>query len=270
MCRIIFLSTKRDVFPRVKRRNFMLQSLKNTGNTANLPRQQYAEYVNELSILQHMWELDQKKLATGDFTLSIFTKAIDTRFIPQAVCQYDYDRVIYHCVDPKLGIGECRHLSEKEPYPVGLKSMADGGTIPCAMLSVLKYFQIDTSLLEIGSFLVKHGYRTKRHGTRWLAIDKVLEINYGIEAMIITSVLELASSLSLGYPVLALVPSMWLHKTLSHCPLRGHGNECIVIWKLQGSKALITATTVVDKPLLQIDLQDLLFHVLRAWYCKKR
>lgn len=209
-------------------------------------------------------------MSDANFTLLLLTNGIDTRFIPKPICQYDYGQVIYHSSDPKLGIGECRRLSTGEPYPIGLKSIADGGTVPCAMLSILKYFQVDASLLEVGNFLVKHGYRSKRHGgTRWIAIDKILEINYGIETTIITSVLELARSLSLGQPVLSMVNSTWLHNSLMHNPPNKNGNECIIIWKLQGSKAIITTTTSLEKQLIKVDLQDLLRHILRAWSCRK-
>lgn len=242
----------------------MLRSLLNTGISANLTHRQYAEYANELAVLQSIWERDISILSEAHFTLLLLTNGIDARFIPEPVCQYDYDRVIYHSSDPKLGIGECRRLSTEEPYPIGLKSIADGGTVPCSMLSILKYFQVDASLLEVGNFLVKHGYRSKRHGTRWIAIDKILEINYGIETTIITSVLELARSLSLGQPVLSMVNSTWLHNSPNK-----NGNKCIIIWKLQGSKAIITTTTSLEKQLLKVDLQDLLKHILRAWSCRK-
>ena len=180
------------------------------------------------------------------------TGGIKDSSIPTAHCQYDYHHIIYD-------YRACRMLDSGEPVPEGYKTMADGGSFPCAIYMLLEYFKVPTDLITIGKTLVQYGYRTENSGTLWICMDNLLEKHWGIKTKIQDSIFELCESVSLDSPVVALVPAEWLHSY----PMPS--NECLIIWRLE-EKTAVVSTTSGHQP-VKIGLYDLLAHIKRAWQC---
>ena len=230
----------------------MLKSLIGTGLQARLSPEQYELYKSEVLALEKSWK---KEIRSGCKTQ--FKGGISDFFIPQPWCQYDFYHIIYD-------YRKCINLRSPKQVPLGYKTVADGGTIPCALLSILRYYKFSETLPVLGELLVTNGYRTKDNGTRWIAFDKVPEIVYGIKTEIQTSIYGFAESIVFGRPVAALVSATWLHKDFStNLP----SNECIVVWRLEGDKAVITTTS--SHSTLRVDLYDLLKNIKRAWSFSK-
>lgn len=226
----------------------MLKSLENTGLNARLTPDVYDLYAEEIAALEMKWRNSVSSLK--DCKLSFF-KETPYPSIPEPVCQHDYTRVIYD-------YRECRTLNHGESVPEGYKTMSESGTVPCALVPILRYYNIGDMLPEIGSVLVKHGYRTENNGTRWIAIDKVPELVYGIQTQIQSSIFELCESILSGYPVLAIASAAWLHN-LESMP----SNECVTAWRIEGSEVIVT-TTSSHSP-RSLDLIEFLRNVKRAW-----
>lgn len=231
----------------------MLKSLENTGLNARLTPEQYELYKDEISVLEKSWKKD---IATGCSTR--FKGGISDFFIPTPFCQYDYHNIVYD-------YRKCINLKNPTQVPAGFKTMADGGTIPCALLSVLSYYKFPETLPVLGELLVTHGYRTADKGTRWIALDKIPEMVYGIQTQIQTSVFGFCESIMFGRPVIAIVPATWLHSDFPSSGLPS--NECVVVWRLEGKNAVLTNTS--SHSTLTVNLQDLLKNVKRAWSCIK-
>lgn len=226
----------------------MLKSLENTGLNARLTPEVYDRYAEEVSALEKDWK--ESISSTKNCKLS-FIKEDDDLNIPEPICQYDFTRVLYD-------YRECRLLKDAESVPQGYKTMADSGTIPCAIIPILNYYGLSTNLSHLGKILVENGYRTENDGTRWIAIDKIPELVYGIRTQIQSSVFELCESVLSELPVLAIVPASWLHN-LESMP----SNECITAWRIEGNKVIVT-TTSSHSP-RKLDLIEFLRNIKRAW-----
>lgn len=226
----------------------MLKSLVNTGLNARLTPEVYDRYAEEVTALENNWKKSVSSLK--DCKLS-FYKEIEHTSIPEAVCQHDYTHVIYD-------YRECRTLNDGESVPEGYKTLSDAGTIPCALIPILRYYGIHAQLTAVATTLVKYGYRTQNSGTHWIAIDKIPEIIYGIQTRIQSSVFELCESVLSGYPVLTVVSAAWLHN-LEYMP----GNECVTIWRIDGSDVIVT-TTSSHSP-RRLNLIEFLWNIKRAW-----
>lgn len=229
----------------------MLKSLLNTGLEARLTPEQYALYRAELITLEESWKQSLHFL-NCDFT---FNGGVEPSKIPTPRCQYDYNHIIYD-------YRTCRELQPGETLATRHKTMADGGTVPCALSSVLEYYRHTAKLTVIGQILVKNGYRTENNGTLLIALDKVPELVYGVQTQVQSFIFDIFESVCMGKPVIALVSAAWLH-ALSTMP----SNECIVIWRLEKKTALITTTS--HHSVRRIDLYDLLKNIKRAWSCQK-
>ena len=247
-------TTKREKFPRGKMEEKMLKSLVGTGLQARLSHEQYKKYEAEISAIEARWVKSLHYLETCDFA---FTGGVENKYISTPYCQYDYGNIIY---DHR----ECRTLSPDEVLPDGYHTMLDGGTVPCAIMSILDYFRTSPkSLEEIGKILVTNGYRTKLRGTLWIAFEKILE-HYHVRTQILPTIFDLCESVSLNRPVIALVSAAWLHQ-FPHPYMMT--NECVIVWRLEGKKAVITTTS--NHSLIQVNLYDLLKNTRRAWSCQK-
>lgn len=233
----------------------MLKSLIGTGLQARLSHEQYEKYKAEIAAIDDSWAKSLSELQ--NCKLSSESEGIEDKYIPIPYCQYDYNHIIYD-------YRECRTLSAGESLPKGYKTMADGGTIPCALMTLLDYFKTaPNSLEDIGTVLVENGYRTKSSGTLWVAVDKVLN-HYHVRAEIQPSVETVFDRIRNKRPVIAIVSGMWLHD-MPHLPTMT--NECIIIWRIEGNQAVFT-TTSRHSPKRE-NFYDLLKHTKRAWACQK-
>lgn len=241
----------------------MLHSLINTGINARLKEDVYLEYQEEKRQLAETWEESLSKELSTKLDIGI-----DPKVIPVPYNQKLYEHIVYDhrgCYD--------RNKENKVFDGEPLKSMALGGSIPAAMATLVEYFSVthktgkkissrEELLIEIGKILVENGYRTQDKGTLWLAFDKVLELEYGIRTQIQRSIFEVSNSICLCHPVVALVPTGWLHgKDLP-------SNECVIIWKIKEGVATISNTS--SNELYEIDVMQLLRHAKIAWDCCSR
>lgn len=238
----------------------MLRALKETGINARLTQSTYEAYKDETSAIAKNWESSLEKELPSDLRVGI------TKQIPTPVNQKLYSNIIFDHRTCDFEERVDRSDADKEAY----KTIAIGGSIPCAMATVRKYFngtqscasnaQLDEDLvIEIGKVLVENGYRTPDNGTLWIALDKVLEMEYGIVTKIQNSIFELADSLCSQKPVIALVPASFLH---------GEGvptNECIIIWNI--ADGMCTFSTTSSNTNLQMNANTLLKNIKRAWAC---
>ena len=239
----------------------MLRALKETGINARLTQSTYEAYKDETSAIAKNWETSLEKELPSDLRVGI------TKHIPTAVNQKLYSNIVFDHRACDFEERVDRSDADKEAY----KTIAIGGSIPCAMATVRKYFNDTQSsctpqaqsnedlVIEIGKVLVENGYRTPDNGTLWIALDKVLEMEYGIVTKIQNSIFELADSLCSQKPVIALVPASFLH---------GEGvptNECIIIWNI--ADGVCTFSTTSSNSNLQMDVNKLLKNIKRAWAC---
>lgn len=239
----------------------MLQSLVNTGLNARLKPDVYAKYQEEKKQLSETWTESLEKELSPKLDIGI-----DPKVVPVPYNQKIYDHIVYDhrgCYDRAK---DPNRVFDGEP----LKSMAIGGSIPAAMATLIEYFAMNHKtgmkissreelLIEIGKILVENGYRTQDKGTLWLAFDKVLELEYGIRTQIQRSIFELTDSICSAKPVVALVPTGWLHgKDLP-------SNECVIIWKIKEGVATISNTS--SNELYEIEVMPLLMHSKIAWAC---
>ncbi len=236
----------------------MLRSLKETGINARLTPATYEAYKAETSAIAKNWAASLEKELPSDLRVGI------TKHIPAPVNQKLYSNIVF---DHRACDFE-EHVDRSDANEEAYKTIAIGGSIPCAMATVRKYFnntQICTPktqsdlVIEIGKVLVENGYRTPDNGTLWIALDKVLEMEYGIVTKIQNSIFELADSLCSQKPVIALVPASFLH---------GEGvptNECIIIWNSYDE--VCTFSTTSSNTNLQINTNTLLKNIKRAWAC---
>lgn len=231
-----------------KKEEKMLKSLINTGLEARLTPEQHALYRAELIALEESWK---QSLHFLECNFNFDGSGVEPSKIPTPRCQYDYNHIIYD-------YRTCRELQPGETLATSHKTMADGGTVPCALLSVLEYYCRDEKLPELGQILVKNGYRTQNNGTLLIALDKIPELVYGIQTQVQSFIFNLFESVCMKKPVIALVSAAWLHD-FPKMP----SNECIVIWRLEGKTALITTTS--HHSVRRIDLYDLLKNIKRAW-----
>ena len=238
----------------------MLRALKETGINARLTQSTYEAYKDETSAIAKNWEASLEKELSSDLRVGI------TKQIPTPVNQKLYSNIVFDHRACDFEERVDRSDADKEAY----KTIAIGGSIPCAMATVRKYFNGTQSctpeaqsnedlVIEIGKVLVENGYRTPDNGTLWIALDKVLEMEYGIVTKIQNSIFELADSLCSQKPVIALVPASFLH---------GEGvstNECIIIWNI--ADGVCTFSTTSSNSNLQMDVNKLLKNIKRAWAC---
>ncbi len=239
----------------------MLHSLVNTGLSARLKPDVYAKYQEEKKEFSRTWEESLSKELSTKLDIGI-----DPKVIPVPYNQKLYEHIVYD----HRGCYDRNKEPNKDFNGEPLKSMALGGSIPAAMATLIEYFAIthkngkkissrEELLIEIGKILVENGYRTQDKGTLWLAFDKVLELEYGIRTQIQRSIFELADSICSAKPVVALVPTGWLHgKDLP-------SNECVIIWKIKEGVATISCTS--SNELIEIEVMPLLRHSKIAWAC---
>lgn len=241
---------KEGNFPSRKKGGFfMLKSIVNTGLNARLTPEVYDRYAEEVTKLESDWK---KSLEYLDSCNISFWGGIEDASIPHPVCQHDYPNIIYD-------YRECRVMDDTQSVPDGYKTIAMGGSVPCALMSIIGFYKHSRlTLSEIGKVLVENGYRTEDKGTLWIAIDKIPELVYGVRAEMLNHLLELCQQVSLGRPVMALVPASWLHD-LPNMP----SNECVTVWRLERKKVIVTTTS--SHSIKELDLYDFLRHVKRAW-----
>lgn len=230
----------------------MLKILEHTGSSALMSKEVYDNYQKELNLLKKRW-LDSFNIeVTSDWSIRFLTsgipshleKGLDESKIPRAFNQRLYDNIV---------------------FGYDGETIAFRGTVPCAIAQVYEYLcrpsETREKILErIGKILVSNDYLTKNSRTRWVALDKVLELEFGIETKIQSSIFELLDSVFPDKPIIALVPSAWLH-----CDPMLLSNEAIVIWAIDKTKALITTTSSDD--VVRVDLVELLYSIKRAWAC---
>ena len=222
----------------------MLDVLKNTSLNARLTPEVYDLYAEEVNRREQEWK---KSIEYLDSRSINFYEGIENN-IPEPICQREYPNIIYD-------YRECRVVNNAEAVPKGYKTMATSGTVPCALTPIVSYYR---NLPEIGKVLVEHGYRTENKGTLWIAMDKVPELVYGYRTEILSHLLELPREISQGHPVMALVPTAWLHD-LPNMP----SNECVTVWRLEYKKVIVTTTS--SHSVKELDLYDFLRNVKRAW-----
>ena len=239
----------------------MLHSLIDTGINARLKKDIYLEYLEEQKQLAQTWTESLEKELSPKLDIGINPKVV-----PVPYNQKLYDHIIYD----HRGCYDRNKEPDRDFNGSPLKSMALGGSIPAAMATIIEYFaqthktgkkisSREELLVEIGKILVENGYRTQDKGTLWIAFDKVLELEYGIETQIQRSIFELADSICSAKPVVALVPTGWLHgKDLP-------SNECVIIWKIKEGVATISNTS--SNELYEIEVMPLLRHSKIAWAC---
>lgn len=227
----------------------MLESLRNTGLNARLTPEVYDRYAEEVTKREEEWKKSVEYLRICNIS---FMGGIDNICIPTPVCQQDWTNIIYD-------YRECRVVDTEKDVPEGYKTMAMGGTVPCALMSIIGFYKPSRfTLSEIGKVLVENGYRTENKGTLWIAMDKVPELVYGIQTEMLNHLLELCQQVSLCHPVMALVPAGWLHR-FPNMP----SNECVIVWRLEGKKVIVTTTS--SHSTIELDLYDFLRNVKRAW-----
>lgn len=228
----------------------MLDVLKNTGLNAWLTPEVYDLYAEEVTRREKEWKKSVEYLNGCNIS---FYDGINDDSIPETVCQYDCPNIIYD-------YRECRVVDNAADVPEGYKTMAMGGSVPCALMSIIGCYKPSSiiTLSEIGKVLVENGYRTEDKGTLWIAMDKIPELVYSIRTEILSNILELPREVSQGHPVMALVPAAWLHD-LPNMP----SNECVTVWRLEHKKVIVTTTS--SHLIKELDLYDFLRNVKRAW-----
>lgn len=239
----------------------MLKSLIGTGLSARLTPEKYEEYKKELAILDSTWRESLTRKLYPHLSVGIKEERI-----PVPYNQKQYPNIVFDyrgCFNKGLG---STFEEPSEPY----KTMAIGGTILCAMATVYEtlnngkteFKNREELLIDIGKTLVNNNYRTKSSGTRWIALDKVLEMKYGIETKIQCSKFEAVDSICRCHPVISLVPTSWVHNDSSLT-----SNEAVIIWAIRKDVAIITTTTSDDVKKVNVDA---LFHQApRTWACHK-
>lgn len=243
------------IFPSKKGGNFMmLECLKKAGLNARLDHDTYDRYAKEIYRLEDKWKDSLDLFNFND--LNYMSCGIDTRFIPCSTNQDEYANIVY---DHR----ECRVLEPGETLPSGYRTMADGGTIPCAISTLLEYFGQKIPVEEIGKILVQYNYRTPDKGTLWSAFERILEPIYGIETTIQSSIYDLFESVALGKPVVAMISPEILYKSNTRS---FSGNEAIIIWRFEHGRAIISTTHLYGCH--KVNAEKLLKNLLRAWACR--
>ncbi len=237
----------------------MLKSLIGTGLSARLTPEKYEEYKKELAILDSTWRESLTRKLYPHLSVGIKEERI-----PSPYNQKQYQNIIF---DYRGCFSKGSTFEEPlEPY----KTMAIGGSIPCAMATVYKalnngkteFKNNEELLVDIGKNLVNNEYRTKETGTLWIALDKILEMKYGIETEIQCSKFAAVDSVCRCHPVIALVPTSWLHDDPSLS-----SNEAVIIWAIREDEAIITTTT--SNEVRKVNAETLFNQAPIAWACHK-
>lgn len=154
----------------------MLKSLIEQQNNfqARLDESTYHLYEKEVSQLETEW-MESLKFLECNFK---FVGGIDYIKFPTPTNQKTFVNIIYDSSK------RCEILKPGEPLPEGTKTMATSGTIPCAIKTLLEYFEQDVKLVEIGDMLASNGYLTPDKGTLWSAFDRLMEPIFGIKTQI--------------------------------------------------------------------------------------
>ena len=237
----------------------MLKSLRNTGINAWLTPEKNEEYKEELSGFDSTWKESLPKELYPHLSVGIKEERI-----PAPYNQKQYSNIVF---DYRGCFSKGSTFEEpSEPY----KTMAIGGTIPCAMATVYEtlnngktaFKSREELLINIGKNLVNNNYRTKNSGTRWIAFDKLFEMEYGIETEIQCSKFAAVDSVCRCHPVIALVPTSWLHDDPSLI-----SNEAVVIWAIREDEAIITTTT--SDAVKRVNVDALFHQAPRTWACHK-
>lgn len=258
----------------------MLKSLKVTGIiSAFIEKPIYEAYQEELNELSLRWSssfnfwvpVDPKENWPTRFLVleipNYLEKGLAENKIPKPFNQRLYDNIVFDYRGAYIEDSYTYlHLPPSDPADQeSMKTIAIGGSVPCAIAQVYEYLcrpsETREKILErIGKVLVSNGYRTQNKGTLWVALDKVLELEFWIKTKIQSCFFELLDSISPTTPVIAFVPAAWLHyePTLPT-------NEAIVIWAIDKTKALITTTS---DDVVRVDLVELLYSIKRAWACQ--
>ena len=236
----------------------MLTTLKNVETLqARLDSATYDLYAEEIYSLEKLWKDSLSYLDFCDFS---FIGGIDSRSIPIPLAQENFHNIIYD-------YRECRkiELNNVENIPSDLKTIAGGGNIPCTIYSILEYYRRNTPIEEIGRILVKYGYRTPDSGTLWSAFERILEPIYKIETTIQSSIFELCKSVSIGKPVVCMVPTKFLSEHINYNNPSLTGHECIIVWQLVGKSLLVTTTH--SQGFYVLKMAETFRHILRTWAC---
>lgn len=207
----------------------------------------YAVYKSETN---RLGELFRASVESKDWEKISWESSL--MFPTHLYCQKDYSNIIFD-------YRECRYLGSQEEKPEGYLTMADGGTIPCALLSILEHYNVETSLEELGKVLVENGYRTENKGVLWSAVDIVPEVKYGIKTKIVVNVKEIAEALKQGKPILALVPASYIQQK-EGIPT----NQAAIIWGTIGYSFSVTSTSRRNWMLFP-RREEFLPQIKRAW-----
>ena len=114
----------------------MLRALKETGINARLTQSTYEAYKDETSAIAKNWETSLEKELPSDLRVGI------TKHIPTAVNQKLYSNIVFDHRACDFEERVDRSDADKEAY----KTIAIGGSIPCAMATVRKYFSTRISI----------------------------------------------------------------------------------------------------------------------------
>ena len=129
-----------------------------------------------------------------------------TQVVPEKIyLPKDYSNLIF-------SNEECHILKEDEKKPEGVLTMADGGAIPCVMLSILNLFIKNISLEEFGKTIVENGYRVDDQVLHSV-MDVLIPYKFRLQTYLIQDVQEIYLGLKKNRPTLALVPADYLSKT---------------------------------------------------------
>lgn len=155
----------------------------------------------------------------------------------------------------------CTLLKDREEKPTDLLTVSAGGTIPCALYQIFRYYGEDISLDSILEMLCYNGYRIHGKGVLWQTLDVLLPLYYGIDTNIPQSFTELIEGLQNGNPIFCLVPANW-----------GQGlpvtsNQALIIWGIQDEMFLCTNT--YQRAIVSYNAVDLLLHLSMAWSLSK-
>ena len=97
---------------------------------------------------------------------------------------------------------------------------------------------IDINIIRTNRKLVEDNLKKKFQEEKLPLIDKILELVYGIPTKIQSSIFEMCHSVASCNPVIALVPTSWLHGN----PLL-LSNEAIIVWSIKNGEAIISTTS---------------------------
>lgn len=238
----------------------MLEMLRNTGINAHVDSATYEKYIKKVAFLKSTWKESLPKELYPHLSVGIKEERI-----PVPYNQKQYSNIVF---DYRGCFSKGSTFEEpSEPY----KTMAIGGSIPCAMATVYEalnngkteFKNREELLIDIGKTLVNNNYRTKSSGTLWIAMDKVLEMKYEIITKIQCSKFEAVDSVCRCHPVIALVSTSWLHDDPSLS-----SNEAVIIWAIREDEAIITTTTSND--VRKVNAETLFNQAPIAWACHKK